>query len=102
MLGGLKMDTGDGLALLQYQQNPVMDSGMLLSSTKGICPLGLELAGGCTSTMLDQIRKKLVRCRYLSSTYLFIKHSGHLFCCTSEKNTIVIAMGLTILHRSGM
>jgi hypothetical protein len=86
MLGGLKMDTGNGLALLQYQQDPVLDSEMHLSSTKVICPLGLGLAGGCTSTMLDQIRKGLVRYRYYSSsTSFFNKHSEHLFFCTSER-----------------
>lgn len=42
---GPKMDSGNGLALLQFQQNPLLGSGMNLIFTKGICLLGLGLAG---------------------------------------------------------
>lgn len=45
MFGGLKTDSGDGPAQLQYQQTLLLVSGMYLSFTKGIRPLELELAG---------------------------------------------------------
>lgn len=70
MFEGLKMDSGNGPALLPYLQNPLLVSGTHSSFTKGIRLLGLGLAGVYINTM-PQIRKGLVRYGYLSLTFFF-------------------------------